>query len=345
MAHELPIAMKQWVLRDKSGFGNLLLEEAPLPEIGDFDVLIKVHAVSLNYRDLMIAQGTYYWPLKPTVVPASDFAGEVLRAGPLVTRFSPGSRVAGQVHQTHIAGTITASDAMNSLGGLLDGGLRQYAAYHEGGLVEIPANLSWREGATLACAALTAWNALYGGAKALRPGETVLVQGTGGVSLFGCQFAKAGGAEVIATTSGEKMGVLRAAGAKHILNYKTNPDWGKTAKELSAGKRGADYVLEIGGPNTFEQSCAAASIDGTIAIIGTRAGQSPGTTLPHTALVQTRRIMIGSRLQFEEMSRAIEMNDIKPVVDGRVFGFGEVREAYEYLWEQKAVGKVVVDVE
>ncbi|TVY38036.1 Zinc-type alcohol dehydrogenase-like protein [Lachnellula occidentalis] len=225
MAHKLPTTMKQWVLQNKSGFGNLLYEEFSLPEIGDFDVQIKVYAVSLNYRDLIIAEGTYYWPLDPNVVPTCV---PVLATGAYLDlcfcsrtvhrrstyyrttrhsflprlsrrRSSPPNTVSWHPHRLR---------CHNSLSGLLDGVLHQYAAYHEGGLVELPASLSWREGATLACAALTAWNSLYGGTQALRPGEMVLVQvqGTGGVSLSGCQFAKASGAQVIATTSGEKMG-------------------------------------------------------------------------------------------------------------------------------------------
>ncbi|RFU31938.1 hypothetical protein B7463_g4444, partial [Scytalidium lignicola] len=303
----------------KDGFGSLTIETSSLPPIGEFDVLVKICAVSLNFRDLMIAKGIYYWPIKDEVVPVPT--------------------------QTHIAGTMTLQDAMNNLGGLMNGGLREYAAYNENGLVEIPASLSYREGATLPCAALTAWNALYG-AKPLRAGETVVTLGTGGVNMFAIQFALASGAQVIATTSSDKKGeVLKKLGVHHVINYKKDINWGMTAKNLSLGGRGADYVLEISGPNTMEQSCNAAAIDGVVAIIGTRGGNDGAPTLPHIALVTTRRIMIGSRLQFEEMNRAIEVNKIKPVIDSKVFKFNEAREAFQYLWDQNALGKVVIEID
>jgi NADPH:quinone reductase-like Zn-dependent oxidoreductase len=182
---------------------------------------------------------------------SSDFAGEVFNVGPKVTRFVRGDRVAGCVHQTHVAGVLTEKDAAQALGALLDGGLREYGIFREEGLVRIPNNLSFREGATLPCAALTAWNALYGG-KPLRPGDTVLTLGTGGVSLFGVQFARVGGAEVISTTSSDdKAVVLRKLGARHVINYREDGEWGQTAKKLSNGGRGADYVLEIGGKLCF----------------------------------------------------------------------------------------------
>jgi len=183
--------------------------------------------------------------------PSSDFAGEVLEVGTNVTRFARGDRVAGCVHQTHIAGVLTEKDAAQALGASLDGGLREYGVFNEQGLVRIPHNLSFREGATLPCAALTAWNALYG-EKQLRPGDKVLTLGTGGVSIFGVQFARVGGAEVISTTSSDhKAAVLRELGARHVINSRDDEQWGATAKKLSNAARGADYVLEIGGKLSF----------------------------------------------------------------------------------------------
>ncbi|OCL12873.1 putative quinone oxidoreductase [Glonium stellatum] len=341
----LPTTMDQWVLRGTDGFSSLKLEQSAIPEVGEFDVLIKFHAASLNYRDLMIAKGTYYWPLKEGIVPVSDFAGEVLCIGSKVTRFQKGQRVAGCVHQTHIAGSLSKEDAMNAVGSLVDGALRKYGVYNEHGLVKIPENLSYREGATLPCAALTAWNSLYG-AKPLLPGNTVLTLGSGGVSVFAIQFALVGGAQVISTTSSnEKAAVLKKLGAHHVINYKENANWGNTARKLSYGGLGADYVIEVSGPNTMEQSSIAAAIDGMIAVIGTRGGRTSSGALAHTALVTTRRIMIGNRLQFEEMNRAIEINNIKPIIDSKVFKFEEAPEAFQYLWDQKAVGKVVIDIE
>lgn len=178
----------------------------------------------------------------------------------------------------------------------------------------------------------------------MTPGETVLVQGTGGVSIFALQFARAGGAEVIATTSdAAKEKMLKDLGARHVLNYKVNENWGQMAKNLSVDGRGADYVVEIGGPTTMAQSCAASAIDGVIAVVGTRGGSSGDIAASHTTLSTVRRIMVGSRLQMEEMLRAIAVNGIKPVIDSRVFKFSEVQEAYKYLEDQKHVGKVVID--
>jgi len=235
---------------------------------------------------------------------------------------------------------------LTGLGGPTDGVLRQYAVFNEQGLVPIPPTLSYREAATLPCAALTAWNCLYGGGvKPLTPGETVLVQGTGGVSIFALQFARAGGAEVIATTSdAPKEKMLKNLGARHVLNYKANGNWGQRAKDLSTDGRGADYIVEIGGPTTMAQSCAASAIDGVIAVVGTRGGRNEDAKTSHTTLSTVRRIMVGSRLQFEEMLRAIAVNGIKPVIDSRTFKFSEVQEAYQYLEDQKHVGKVVIDV-
>jgi NADPH:quinone reductase-like Zn-dependent oxidoreductase len=185
---------------------------------------------------------------------------------------------------------------------------------------------------------------LYG-AKPLKPGDTVLVQGTGGVSIFALQFALAGGAEVIATTSdARKEEVLKALGVHHVINYKTNLEWGQAAKDMSLGARGADYIIEIGGPTTMEQSSIAAAIDGIITIVGTRGGREGGSSAAHTNLATFRRIMVGTRIQLEEMLRAIEANRIKPVIDEKVFKFRELREAYQYVDDRRHVGKVVIDL-
>jgi NADPH:quinone reductase-like Zn-dependent oxidoreductase len=206
------------------------------------------------------------------------------------------------------------------------------------------------EAATLPCAALTAWNALYGGApgRILKPGDTALTQGTGGVSIFALQFARAGGAEVISTTSSpEKAAKLKALGATHVIDYKADPEWGATAKQLSQGQRGVDFIVEIGGSNTLTQSAnASAGLDSTIAIIGQRA-QVKGETAPnpHSLLTATRRIIVGNRLQFEEMNRAIEANHIKPVIDAKTFGFTELKEALAYLESGEHFGKIVLKIE
>jgi NADPH:quinone reductase-like Zn-dependent oxidoreductase len=209
---------------------------------------------------------------------SSDGAGEVIAVGDRVTRCAVGQRVVATHFQSFIAGPITADDNMTSLGGSIDGVLREYAVFNEQGIVLIPSSLSYREAATLPCAALTAWNCLYAAnVKLLKPGDTVLVQGTGGVSIFALQFARAGGAEVIATTSETaKEELLRQLGARHVINYKTNADWGEGAKNMSTSGRGADYVVEIGGPTTMAQSYTTSTINRVITIIGTRGGKGFG---------------------------------------------------------------------
>jgi NADPH:quinone reductase-like Zn-dependent oxidoreductase len=275
---------------------------------------------------------------------SSDGAGEVVAVGNKVTRFQVGQRVVSAFFQSLIAGSLSFEQSNTALGGPIDGVLREYALFNEQGLVSIPNSLSYREAATLPCAGLTAWNALYG-SKPLKPGDTVLVQGTGGVSIFALQFALAGGAEVIATTSSEeKEKVLKGLGAHHVINYKTNPEWGKTAKEISLDGRGVDYVVEIGGPTTMAQSSLAATIDGIVAVIGTRGGRKGDGGTEHLTLCTVRRIMVGNRMQLEDMIRAVVANGIKPMIDSKVFKFEEVKEAYQYLEDQKHLGKVVIDI-
>ncbi|OIW33618.1 putative quinone oxidoreductase [Coniochaeta ligniaria NRRL 30616] len=344
-----PTYMRQWVLRGQGSFDCLRLEEAPIPEVGENDVLVKLHAVSLNYRDLMIATGTYYWPRSDPVVPVSDGAGEVISVGAKVSRFKPGQRAIPTFYQGFIGGALSAEVAVaRSLGAVTNGVLREYAVFNEEGLVHAPSNLSYREAATLPCAALTAWNALYG-PRPLRAGDTVLTQGTGGVSLFAVQLAAAAGAEVISTTSSsEKEERLRQLGAQQVINYKQDPNWGETAKKLSLGQAGANYVVEIGGPKTLVQSSKAAAIGGELSIIGNRSAEAGSKEIaawsPHTAVHGTRRIAVGSRLEFEDMNRAIEVNKITPVIDARVFAFEEAVEAFQYLWDAKHFGKVVIQI-
>jgi NADPH:quinone reductase-like Zn-dependent oxidoreductase len=293
-----------------------------------------VHGSSLNYRDLIIAKGMYPFPMKEGVVPASDGAGEVEAVGKAVHRFKKGDKVLTLFNQAHVAGSLDMYALGTGVGGVIDGALRQYGAYDEDGLVHMPSNLDYLQGATLCCAGLTAWNALYGlEGRKLMPGDWVLTQGTGGVSIFAVQFAKAAGAKVIATTSNkEKADRLKKLGADHIINYKEDASWGASAKKLTGGK-GVQHILEVGGPNTMKQSLEAIGIDGVISIIGFLGGfkgndpPSFSDCLSHICTV--RGILVGSRLQFEEMNRAIEANDIKPLVDEKVFKLEEVKEAYQ----------------
>ena len=239
---------------------------------------------------------------------------------------------------------------MTGLGGPIDGTMRKYAIFEETGLVAAPPSLTPIEASTLSCAAVTAWNALYGlGGKTLKAGDTVLTQGTGGVSVAAVQFAVAAGCTVIATTSSADKGKkLTELGAHHVINYKETQSWGEEAKKLTPGGLGVAHVIEVGGPGTMEQSMKAVKSDGVISVIGFLGGvgqeKQPSTldALTHSCII--RGILVGSRLQFEDMNVAIEANKIKPVVDEKVFEFEQLREAYQYMWQQKHFGKVVVKV-
>lgn len=215
------------------------------------------------------------------------------------------------------------------MGGVIDGTLRTYGTFNENGLVHMPPSLSYLEGATLPCAALTAWNALYG-LKQLKPGDVVLTQGTGGVSIFAVQFAKAAGATVISTTSSsKKASILKSYGADYVINYKDTPSWGEEAKKLTPGSAGVDHVLEVGGASTMEQSLKAIKIDGVISIIGFLGGAAEKQPSFLDALMNictVRGILVGNRDQFEDMNRAIEANKIRPVVDEKVFTLEQAKE-------------------
>jgi NADPH:quinone reductase-like Zn-dependent oxidoreductase len=211
--------------------------------------------VSLNYRDLIITQGEYPFAQKDGVVPVSDGAGIVESVGRLVHRFQAGDKVLTLFNQAHFGGSLDPYIVATGVGGTIDGSLRQYGAYDEQGLVHMPKNLNFLEGSTLTCAALTAWNGLYGlESRALKQGDVVLTQGTGGVSIFALQFAKAAGATVIATTSSAKKAeILKKLGADHVINYKEDANWGETAKKFTPNGEGVTHVLEVGGPTTMKQ--------------------------------------------------------------------------------------------
>ncbi|KAI9688695.1 MAG: hypothetical protein M1822_001052 [Bathelium mastoideum] len=345
------VSGKTWRVVEHNGFEGLKLEDDVLEEhIGDYDCLVKIEAASLNFRDLMVAQGTYPFPMKPGVVPGSDGAGTIIAVGERVTRFKEGDNVCTTLNQGHLAGSMTPQIAQTGLGGSLDGTLRQYGIFNEAGLVLMPDTLSFHEASTLPCAAVTAWNIFYGlPGKPLRPGDTVLTLGTGGVSLFAVQLAAAAGASVISTTSSaEKGSKLKALGATHVINYREDKTWGETAKSLTPGEEGVDFIVEIGGATTLTQSVAAIKIDGLIAIAGSigsdiAAAGDPGmlSAWAHTCLV--RGIAVGSRAQFEDMNRAFMANGIKPRVDAKIFKLEQLKEAYQYMSDQKNFGKVVVD--
>ncbi|KAL8420609.1 hypothetical protein RB594_003413 [Gaeumannomyces avenae] len=341
----------QWVVKgSEKGFDELEYQKnVPVPNVGEHDVLVRLHGASLNYRDLIITKGMYPFPLNLPVVPASDGAGEVVSVGPRVTRFKPGDRVVTLFNQGHQSGPLTAASAQTGLGGVLPGTLRRWGVFGEDGLVRAPRNLSHLEAASLPCAALTAWNALYG-LRPVKPGDVVLVQGTGGVSVFALQFAKTAGATVIATTSSaDKAEVVRRLGADHVINYKEDRGWGETARGLTRDGAGVDYVVEVGGLGTFEQSLKAIKFEGIITVIGFLSG-AHGEKFPPAieSLVRVctiRGLLVGSRAMMEDMVAAIEANDIHPVLDKKVFTLEQAREAYDYMWAQSHFGKLAIKIE
>jgi NADPH:quinone reductase-like Zn-dependent oxidoreductase len=304
-------------------------------------VLVKVAACSLNFRDLAIVLGTYRMPTRPNIVPLSDGAGEVVEVGRDVTRVKAGDRVAGCFFQRWVGGSPAPDTHTSALGGSRDGMLADYALLEEDGVVKLPAHLSFEEGATLPCAALTAWHALMEHARIL-PGQTVLVQGTGGVSIFALQLARLAGAEVIATSSSdEKLARAKALGAAHGINYRATPDWDKAALELSGGL-GVDHVVEVGGAGTFERSLRSIRIGGKITLIGVLSGGGQiNPTLIFSRRANVQGISVGSTQMFEAMNRAIAAARLKPAID-KVFGFDDAPAAYRHLQSAQHFGKVVI---
>lgn len=333
--------MKAYLLH-RFGIEGLSLDEVPSPEPGRGQVLVKMRAWSLNYRDLLVVQGSYAPKLKFPFQILSDGVGEVAAVGPDVTRVTVGDRVAGAFMQTWIEGEPDADKSVSALGGALPGLAAEYVVLNENGVVPVPSHLSDEEAATLPCAAVTAWHALINAGK-LAPGETVLVQGTGGVSIFALQFARMLGARVIATSSSDaKLERVRALGASDVINYKTTPEWGRRARELT-GRRGVDHVVEVGGAGTLAQSFDAVRIGGRISLIGVLTG---GTVNPIPVLMKNitvQGIYVGSRAMFEAMNEAILLNGMRPVID-RVFSFSELPQALAHMESGAHFGKIVLKI-
>jgi NADPH:quinone reductase-like Zn-dependent oxidoreductase len=336
--------MRLWTLPTNTGIDDLTLGEAETPRPGRGQVLIRMRACSLNYRDLMIATNSYgRGSIPANLVPLSDGAGEVVAIGPDVTRVAVGDRVAGIFTQAWIGGDMQKGDETTALAGAIDGMLAEYKLLDQAGVVKLPEHLSFEEGATLPCAAVTAWNALYG-LRRVAAGETVLILGTGGVSIFGLQFAHAAGARVITTSaSDEKLQRVRRLGADDTINYKATPDWEKEVLRLTSG-RGVDHVVEVGGAATLPKSIASATRGGIVSLIGvlTKGEINPMPILGGGVIV--RGLLVGSREMFEAMNRAITLHRIKPVVD-KVFPFDQAKDAYRYLQSQAHLGKVVIRVD
>lgn len=301
------------------GIDQLKLSEGDVPKPGPGQVLVKMAAASLNYRDLRVVQGLYNPKLKRPMRPLSDGVGVVEEIGPGTERWKKGDRVAGIFMQKWMDGPVTREKWGSALGGAIQGVLAEYVVFSEDGLVSVPSSLSDEEGASLPCAAVTAWHALFEDAPAV-PGQTVLLQGTGGVSVFALQFAKAAGLRAIVTSSGdEKLERARALGAAETVNYKATPDWDEAVRKLTAGA-GVDQVLEVGGSDTLPKSLRSVRMGGLISVIGVLSGVEP-TVAPTAILMNSVRLQgvyVGSRWMFERMNRAIDFHQIKPVVD-RVF--------------------------
>ncbi|TAJ74278.1 MAG: NAD(P)-dependent alcohol dehydrogenase [Phenylobacterium sp.] len=320
-----------------------LREEAdPAPQRGE--VLVRVHAVSLNFRDIAMLRGRYPRKCVPGLIPVSDAAGEIVALGEGVQAFKVGDRVLGAFHPRWFGGEMPSTIASDSYGAESDGWLCEFKAISQEAVVRLPEGLSYEEACTLPCAGLTAWTALTGPAP-IRAGHTVLVQGSGGVSIFALQLARATGATVIATTSSAaKADQLRALGAAEVVNYADDPEWGKAVRALSGG-RGVDRVVEVGGPGTIAQSLRAVALGGEIASIGFLSTENPGIDFFQLKMsgASFRNITVGDRAGLLELTRVVAATGLKPVID-RVFAFGEAHDAFSHLERGGHMGKVVIRV-
>ena len=336
--------MKLWRI-PAFGIDNLEFIDAPPPKPGAGEVLIKVQAVSLNYRDLMIVTGRYNPKMALPRVPVSDGAGEVVAVGEGVTRVKAGERIAGIFMQNWLDGPGTAQKHKGALGGDINGMLAEYVVLPESGVVPVPGHLSWEEAATLPCAGVTAWNAVVQAGN-IKAGDTVVIQGTGGVSIFALQFAKALGARVLGTSSSdEKLARAGKLGLDAGVNYKQTPDWAQWVLEQTNGE-GADLVIEVGGAGTFAQSLKAIRVCGTVAQIGVLSQTSePLNIVPilHNQ-IHIQGIYVGSRADFLEMNRAVTQTKLKPVVD-EVFTFDQARRALRRMQDGAHFGKLVIRVQ
>ena len=333
--------MRAFRIAECSGPSGLVRSEETRPTPGAKEVLIRIRASSINFRDLMILGSGHGMKLSSGLIPLSDGAGEVVSLGDRVTRFREGDRVMPIFNQHWIAGDRPINSSALGLGGDGDGTLRDYMVVDQEGLVRIPDHLSFEEAACLPCAGLTAWSAVVE-KGAVYPGDVVLTQGSGGVSIFALQFAKLFGARVISTSSSdEKCSRLRYLGANDTSNYVEFPAWDEEVRRLTGG-RGADRVVEVGGAGTLARSFRSVHANARIAIVGLLAGAKGGEGFDYVGWVaETFRTAVGSRESFERMNRAICWHKLRPVID-RVFAFDNAPAAFGYLQEKKHFGKVVI---
>ncbi len=336
--------MRVFEIRERFGLDRLVAAERPDPRPGPGQLLLRMRAASPNYRDLLTVRGEYN-PKQPLpLIPCSDGVGEVVELGAGVSRFAVGERVAPIFAQDWISGEPAFSKLRSTLGGPRDGTLAELMLVPEHGAVRVPAHLSDEEAACLPCAGLTAWSALVTCAT-VRAGDTVLVLGTGGVSIFALQFAQLLGAQVIVTSSSdEKLVRARELGARHGINYLSEPAWGRKVRDLTGGE-GVDLVVEVGGAGTLAQSLSAARFGGTVSVIGVLAGRSTDLSVIPILMKQLRvqGVMVGHREGFEAMNRAIALHEMRPVVD-RVFPFEHSREAVAHLARGRHFGKIAIRI-
>ena len=335
--------MKAWRI---ASFGIDQLEQVTLPDPQPQrgQVLVRVHAVSWNYRDLMVVQGRYNPKMHLPRIPCSDGAGEVIAIGEGVTRVQVGDRVCGIFMQNWIDGDPDAAKIRGALGGDLDGMLAEQVVLSEEGVVQFPEFLSYEQAATLPCAAVTAWNALVRVGR-IKAGDTIVILGTGGVSIFALQFAKAMGARVLGTSSSDaKLDRARSLGLDASINYRQCPEWDRWVLDQTGG-RGADLVVEVGGAGTFTRSLRSTRIGGAVAQVGVLSESSEGLQIPLLLHRQIRLcgIYVGSRADFEMMNRAIQQLNLKPVVD-EVFSFAAGGEPMRRMQSGAHFAKLVTSV-
>jgi len=333
--------MRAWQI-SSFGIDSLEFVERPTPSPGPGEVLIAVRAISLNFRDLLMIKGLYNPKLRLPRIPCSDGAGEVVEVGEGVTAWKPGDRVAGIFMQRWLDGALTPARARGALGGDVDGMLTDYIVLTQNGLVDIPDHMSFQEAATLPCAAVTAWNALAAGN--LTPGATVLIQGTGGVSIFALQFARLQGARVLGvSSSNKKLERAYELGLDAGLNYRDYPDWDRWVMDQTGGS-GVDLVVEVGGVGTLPRSLKSIRVGGVIAQVGVLAGEGEPLPIPMILHKQARiqGIYVGSRKDFVEMNKAVSLAKLRPV--GENFHWTQAREAIERMEEGSHFGKLVLTV-
>lgn len=334
--------MKAYEIVSPDGIEALHLAQRPMPKPGPGQVLVRIRANTINYRDLLNildppARGIAY-----PRIPNSDGAGEVVEVGPGVTRWKAGDRVIGTFFQNWNAGGISAAAMASALGGPIDGVLCDHALFSQDGLVAMPGHLSFEEAACLPCAGLTAWHIVVG-LGWIKAGDTVLILGTGGVSIFALQFAGLHGARAIVTSSSdEKLARAKALGAWQTVNYRAMPEWDKAVLDLTGG-RGVDLVAEVGGPGTLEKSLQAVRVGGAVGLVGVLTGGRIDPTVVMRKSVRLQGIYVGNRAMFEDMARAIAANELKPVIDTR-FPFAEARAAYRRMQGAGHFGKIAITI-